>query len=169
MTVWRIDSGINPVNTSIEKFLIRLFRLLANVLEINCLVLRSTRLHDVHKKKCSCMAAGNTILDIIVYQYPNIWNSVSFIIFLVTYMDDYSYYRYILVFIKTLFIQCSSEFSSSQLFRSLFLVWGSLPSLQPYWILTSEVRNPYKFISYTIHPNELVFLSIIRALDIANW
>lgn len=39
-------------------------------------------------------------------------------------MDDYSYYRYILVFIKILFIRCSSEFSSSQLFRGLFL-WGS--------------------------------------------
>jgi len=75
----------------------------------------------------------NTDSDIIVYQYPNIWNSISFIIFLVTYMDDYSYYRYILVFIKTLFIRCSSEFNSSQLFRSLFE--AIIPSLRPYGII----------------------------------
>lgn len=96
--------------------------------------------------------------DIIVYQYPNIWNSVFFIIFLVTYMNDYSYYRYILVFIKTLFIRCSSKFSSSQLFRSLFLIWGSHSFAAILLNYNIRSEKSYTFFSYAIHSNEFVVL-----------
>lgn len=88
-----------------------------------CLVLRSTRLHDVRKRMLlygSWQNDSDIIVSISEYMKLCIFHYISRNIHGRLFV-----YRYIFVFIKTLFIRCSSEFSSSQLFRSLFLVWGS--------------------------------------------
>lgn len=103
---------------SSEEFLIRLFRLLVNILEITAWFYAA--LDDVHNKKMLLYGSWQYDSD-IVYQYPNIWNSVSFIIFLVTYMDDYSYYRYIFVSLRLYLFDVAANLVL-QLFRSLFLV-----------------------------------------------